>query len=150
MGFSSVPSILPSLECRLLAQEKLIVALPLHHPAARRGEIDLKRLAGERFLIPPRGLMAGLHEGIIQACHRAGFDPKFQAIRQAETALWLVAGNLGIALVPQSYRRLKVQGVVYREILHEMPLIEFYAIRRRNSETPLTANFWGCIEAEGH
>lgn len=146
VGFTSVPSALPSLECRLLAREKFIVALPHLHPAAKRRRIDLKHLANERFLLPPRGVLPGIHEGIIQACHHAGFVPKFQAIRLAETAVCLVAGNLGIALIPESFRRLKISGVVYRSLSHETPFIELYAIRRKNSESPLIDNFWGYVD----
>jgi DNA-binding transcriptional LysR family regulator len=148
VGFTSVMSSLPSLECRLLAQEKLIVALPQRHPAAKRRAIDLKHLSKERFLLPPRGLMSGIHEGIIEACHRAGFVPEhIQPIKLAETAVCLVAGNLGIALIPQSFRRLKVSGVVYKPLEHEVPVINMYGIKRKASESPLVDNFWSFVES---
>jgi DNA-binding transcriptional LysR family regulator len=146
-GFSSVPSALPSLESKLLVQERLLVALPSRHPAARGASVNLKDLAQERFLLPPRGLLSGIHEGIMAACHRAGFEPRsIQPIKLAETAVCLVARNLGIALVPESFRSLKVSGVVYRSLTHEVPLIRLYAIRRRQSESPLADNFWGFVE----
>jgi DNA-binding transcriptional LysR family regulator len=146
-GFSSVPSALPSLESKLLVQERLLVALPSRHPAARGASVNLKDLAQERFLLPPRGLLSGIHEGIMAACHRAGFEPRYiQPIKLAETAVCLVARNLGIALVPESFRSLKVSGVVYRSLTHEVPLIRLYAIRRRQSESPLADNFWGFVD----
>jgi DNA-binding transcriptional LysR family regulator len=146
-GLSSVPSTLTSLESRLLAEERLVVALPSRHPAARRKSVHLRDLSGERFLLPPRGLLSGIHEGIIAACHSAGFEPgSVQPTRLAETAVSLVAGNLGIALVPQSFRHLKVGGVVYRSLSHEVPLVRMYAIRRRQSESPLAENLWGFVE----
>lgn len=148
VGFSSVSSALPSLECKLLAREKLIVALPQKHPAASRRSVDLARLADERFLLPQRGWLTGMHEEIIQACNRAGFVPKYtQPIRLAETAVCLVAGNFGIALVPESFRRLKVDGVVYRPLTHENLVFDMYAIRRKNSESALVDNFWSFVES---
>lgn len=148
IGFTSASSSLPSLECKLLGREKLIVALPNRHPAAQHRAVDLRQLSEERFLLPPRGLQSGIHEGIVAACHRSGFVPKFiQPIRLAETAVCLVAGNLGIALIPQSFRRLKVSGVVYRSLKHEIPVIEMYAIRRKPSESPLVDNFWSFVES---
>jgi DNA-binding transcriptional LysR family regulator len=147
-GISSVPSALPSLESRLLAQERMIVALPSRHPVARRRTVHLKDLAGERFLLPPRGLLPGIHAGIITACHQAGFEPKsILPIRLAETAVFLVARNLGIALIPQSFRLLKVNGVVYRSLAQEVPLIQMFAIRRRQSESPLAENLWSFVES---
>jgi DNA-binding transcriptional LysR family regulator len=147
-GLSSVPSALPSLESRLLAEERLLVALPSRHPAARRPSVHLKDLARERFLLPPRGLLSGIHEGIIAACHSAGFEPSsIQPTRLAETAVCLVARNLGIALVPESFRHLKVGGVVYRPLTHEVPVIRMYAIRSKQSESPLADNFWRVVES---
>jgi DNA-binding transcriptional LysR family regulator len=148
VGFTSVPGDLPSLECRLLARDELIVALPDRHPIARHRAIDLKDLSEERFLIPPRRLTPGIHEEILTACHRAGFVPKYsQPIKLAETAVCLVAGNLGIALIPKSFRRLKVSGVVYRPLKHETLVIDLYAIKRKNPESPLVDNFWSFVEA---
>jgi DNA-binding transcriptional LysR family regulator len=139
---------LPSLESRLLAEERLLVALPSRHPAARRPSVHLKDLARERFLLPPRGLLSGIHEGIIAACHSAGFEPSsIQPTRLAETAVCLVARNLGIALVPESFRHLKVGGVVYRPLTHEVPVIRMYAIRSKQSESPLADNFWRVVES---
>jgi len=148
VGFSSVSSVLPSLECKLLVREKLIVALPLLHPAASRRSVDLAQFADERFLLPERGLLTGMYEEIIQACHRSGFVPKLtQPIRLAETAVCLVAGNFGIALVPESFKRLKVDGVVYRPLKHDVPVFDMYAIRRKNPGSPLVDNFWSFVES---
>jgi DNA-binding transcriptional LysR family regulator len=147
-GISSVPSALPSLESRLLAQEKMIVALPSRHPVARRRSVHLEDLADERFLLPPRGLLSGIHEEIIAACHQAGFVPKsILPIRLAETAVCLVARNLGVALIPQSFRLLKVNGVVYKSLAHQVPLIQMYAIRRKEPESPLAENLWSFVES---
>jgi DNA-binding transcriptional LysR family regulator len=149
VGFTTAPSGLPSLECRLLAREKFIVALPQGHPATKRRTIDLRHVANERFLLPPRGVLPGIHESIIEACHRAGFEPKVLAIQLAETAICLVAGNLGVALIPQSFRRIKISGVVYRALSHEPPTIDLYAIRRKNPDSPLANNFWSYVENLG-
>jgi len=147
-GISSVPSALPSLESRLLAQERMIVAVPSRHPVARRRSVHLEDLAEERFLLPPRGLLSGIHEGIIAACHQAGFEPKsILPIRLAETAVCLVARNLGVALIPESFRHLKVKGVVYRSLAHQVPLIQMYAIRRRQPESGLAENLWSFVES---
>jgi len=68
-------------------------------------------------------------------------------VKLAETAVCLVAGNLGIALMSQSFRRLKVLGVVYRPLKHVTPSIEMYAIRRKPCESPLVDNFWRFVDA---
>ncbi len=147
VGFTSVSNSLPSLECRHLVRETMIVALPEKHPAATQRTVDLKQLAEERFLLPPPGLLHGIHEEIMQACHRAGFSPKhIQSIRSAETSVCLVAGNLGIAMIPESFRRMKVRGVVYKTLSHDISYMNLYAIRNKKIESPLVNNFWNDVE----
>jgi DNA-binding transcriptional LysR family regulator len=142
-GITSVSTSLPSLECKLLTHEKLIVALPQRHPAARYRSVDLKHLSDERILLPPRHALSGVHEGIVNACQKAGFVPKHvQSIRLAEISVRLVASGFGIALIPESFKRLKLDGVVYRSLKHECPVIELYAVRRKDKGSPLIDNFW--------
>ena len=56
----------------------------------------------------------------------------------------LVAGELGIALVPESFRyNLPVRGVVYRPIAEPAPVAEMIAVWREDNESPLLAMFRG-------
>jgi DNA-binding transcriptional LysR family regulator len=147
-GFTSVSTSLPAMECRLLTREKLVVALPRQHPIAKHRTVDLKHLSEERILLPPRHALSGVHEGIITACQKAGFVPKYiQSIRLAEIAVRLVASGFGIALIPQSFNRLKVDGVVYRALKHESPIVELYAVRRKDKRSPLLDNFWSYVSS---
>jgi DNA-binding transcriptional LysR family regulator len=142
-GFTRVPTSLPSLECRLLTREKLIVALPERHPAVKYRTVDLRNLSEDRFLLPPRHALTGVHEKIINACQKAGFIPKYtESIGLAATAVWLVASGLGIALIPESFKKWKLDGVIYRRLDHDMPVIDLYAIRRKAMASPLLDNLW--------
>jgi DNA-binding transcriptional LysR family regulator len=145
-GFTSTSTSLPSLECTLIIRDKLIVALPERHPAAKRRTIDLMLLSQERFLMPPRHALGGVHETIINACRKAGFVPQYiHSIRLAEIAVCLVATGLGIALIPESLEKVKIDGVVYRPFEHNAPVIELYAIRRKDKASLLLDNLWTCI-----
>jgi DNA-binding transcriptional LysR family regulator len=147
-GLTSVPTSLPALECKLLTRENLIVALPHQHPAAKYRTVELKHLSEDRILLPPRHALTGVHDGIVTACQNAGFAPKFiQSIRLAETSVCLVATGFGIALIPQSFNRWKVDGVVYRSLKHEIPVIELYAVRRKDKRLPALENLWSYISA---
>jgi DNA-binding transcriptional LysR family regulator len=148
-GLTSVSTSLPHLDCRLLTREKLIAALPRQHPAAKHRIVDLKQLSEDRFLLPPRHALSGVHDKIIAACQKAGFVPKcIQSIRLAEVAVRLVACSFGIALIPKSFSRLKVGGVVYRALPQESPVVELYAVRRKDKKSPVLENFWGYIESQ--
>lgn len=147
-SFSSFPSELPALECKLLAREEMIIALPQNHPAAHQPTVDLAALREERFLIPPRELQPGMHERILGACQRAGFQPrKIQIVKLAATSVFLVAGRLGIAIIPESYRLFKVEGVVYKSLRNSPLSFSMFAMRNRKSASQLAANLWASIEA---
>ncbi|WP_342360580.1 LysR family transcriptional regulator [Terrarubrum flagellatum] len=101
-----------------LAEEPMIAALPGNHPAARgrSGSLALKSLRDESFvLIGPPG--TGLHDETIVACREAGFTPHIgQQAPRITSALGLVAAGLGVALVPQSMKTVKMTGVIYRPL----------------------------------
>ena len=101
-------------------EEAMVAALPAgHRLAGRRGAkpLALAALAAESFILYRRPLGPGLYDSIIAACQRAGYSPTIgqEAPRMLAT-LSLVAAGLGVTLVPQSMRRLRVDGVVYRAI----------------------------------
>ena len=117
----------------------MVAALPagcgLAAGPARR-PLPLTALAGEIFILYRRPLGPGLYDSIIAACQRAGYSPNIgqEAPRMLAT-LSLVAAGLGVTLVPQSMRRLRVHGVVYRTIEGEAGLVAPLNLAYRRSET---------------
>ena len=70
-----------------------------------QGAMDLRTLATESFIIPPRDIAPGLHDLIIGQCRAAGFAPRItQHARQMQTVISLVSSGMGFALVPASVR----------------------------------------------
>jgi DNA-binding transcriptional LysR family regulator len=58
-----------------------------------------------------------LYDTIITACRGAGFSPHVgQEAPRIISTLNLVAAGLGVSLVPESLRRLQMDGVVYRKL----------------------------------
>jgi DNA-binding transcriptional LysR family regulator len=100
--------------------EAMVAALPAGHALARRTNampLGLAELSAETFILYRRPLGPGLYDAIIAACQRAGYSPIIgqEAPRMLAT-LSLVAAGLGVTLVPQSMRRLRVHGVAYRPL----------------------------------
>jgi DNA-binding transcriptional LysR family regulator len=146
-AFTSFPSELPALECKLLVEEEMIVALPQNHAAAHQPAVDLASLSEERFLIPPREIQPGMHEMILGACQRSGFQPKqIESVKLAAAAVFLVAGKLGVAIIPESYRLFKVEGVVYKALRNTPLRFRMYAMRNREASSPIANNFWAGVE----
>ena len=124
-------------------EEAMVAALPAGHalaagPAAQ--ELALAALAAETFILYRRPLGPGLYDAIIAACQRAGYSPRIgqQAPRMLAT-LSLVAAGLGVTLVPQSMRPLRVHGVVYRALESGTGLVAPLNLAYRRSENSAAA-----------
>ena len=92
----------------------------------------------ETFILYKRPGGPGLYDTIITACRGAGFSPHVgQEAPRIISTLNLVAAGLGVSLVPESLRRLQMDGVVYRELADNAqltaPLILACRARRERS-----------------
>ena len=107
-----------------LLQERMLAALPADHPLAGgrygvplTGPIALSDLAEETFILYRRDTGPGLYDGIVGACHKAGFMPRVeQEAPRIVSTLNLVASGFGITIVPESLSTMRLEGVAYRPI----------------------------------
>lgn len=103
-----------------LLDEPMMLALASHHALAKAtppGQpIALTQLSDEPFiLIGPPG--TGLHDETIAACRGAGYSPRLgQQAPRITSALGLVAAEMGVVLVPECLKALKMDGIVYRHV----------------------------------
>lgn len=130
-----------------LLEEPMVVALPSSHELAARGPrsepLPLRALAGETFILFGGSAGPGIADASLAACHRVGFNPRLgqQAPRIAST-LGLVSVGLGIALVPASIQRVRVDGVTYRRLLpSERPAAVLNLALRRGDPSAVVQNF---------
>jgi DNA-binding transcriptional LysR family regulator len=94
-----------------------VAALPKAHPAARKAKVSLATLAQDFFFVISEQNYPGASGFVFEACERAGFRPKvLQAAERGHTILGLVAGNCGVALLPEPLRALPHPGVVFRQL----------------------------------
>jgi DNA-binding transcriptional LysR family regulator len=133
----------PGIAVHSLLDEAMVAALPAGHALAGRTAtrpLELAALAGETFILYRRPLGPGLYDAIIAACQRAGFSPAIgqEAPRMLAT-LSLVAAGLGVTLVPQSMRRLRVHGVAYRPLDRAAGLVAPLNLAYRRGENAAAA-----------
>jgi DNA-binding transcriptional LysR family regulator len=97
----------------------MVVALPTGHDLATQlaEPLKLAELSNHTFILYKRPGAPGLYDSIITACRGAGFSPRVgQEAPRIVSTLNLVAAGLGVSIVPESLRRLQMDGVVYREL----------------------------------
>jgi DNA-binding transcriptional LysR family regulator len=122
----------------VVSRERLIVALPTGHLAAASEKVSLSDLQTETFLIPRQQPVAGFHEVVLETLRSRGIPaPRLQPTRLLQTAVFLVAGHLGVALVPESFRlHLKVRGCIYRDIAGAPAHADLIGLWRRKNVPP--------------
>ena len=143
MGIALAPVDDTELEFRRLHDEELVLALPSAYRAGRAQDaIDLRLLATESFIVPPRDIAPGLHDVIIAQCRAAGFTPRItQHARQMQTVISLVSSGMGFALVPSSVRNLNRAGVQYRRLRGKAASVELGIVTRRRENGLLSERF---------
>jgi DNA-binding transcriptional LysR family regulator len=147
IGFLRPPVNHEALEWESVLSEPILVALPEAHPLSHRRRLALKSLSGERFILFPRAASPGFYDQLVSVCREAGFSPVIgQEAVQMQTILGLVAGGMGIALIPASIRGLRSDGVVYREIREPLPQAEMIVAWRRDDQSPTLRAFLNVIK----
>ncbi|MEP0915148.1 LysR substrate-binding domain-containing protein [Leptolyngbya sp. GB1-A1] len=131
----------PDLNSLSILKEPLIVAIHQEHPLLSHQRIPLKALSQEPFILPPSYIGQGLYHQVLNLCQENGFMPTVvQQARWLQTVLSLVAGRIGVALVPASMQNLQRAGVIYKDIQPTFE-IETVAVWRPRNPSPVLHKF---------
>ncbi|MGY6258234.1 LysR family transcriptional regulator [Paraburkholderia caledonica] len=133
-----------------VVREPLILAVPetvasrlgLAPVSARNVGVSLHDVADEPLVIFPRQLAPGFHDTIVDYYAALGLAPRMgqQAI-QMQTIVSLVSAGMGIALVPESLRKLRRTGVVYCSLRGAGPQLETGLAWRTGDTSPVLCGF---------
>ena len=146
VGFLYLPFDDDSLDSRPVSREPFVAALPDTHPLADEPRVTLEALAGEPFVLTPRYRGAGLRDKIVAHCRRAGFEPRVvQEAWLMQTTVSLVAGGIGVTLVPASLQNLQRTGVVYKHVEGMSPEIELGVVWLRDAPSAVLRAFLGVV-----
>ncbi len=146
LGIAFPTPVVAPLDYRPLFREALCAVLPASHPLAESACIDAGALAGERFVTFPRSTAPTLHAAVTACCEQAGFEPNIHLeTHLQQTIVNLVAAGFGIALVPDSMRRLQLPDAVFRSLTHS-PLIEQGLFWNAHNANPCLDGLLECIE----
>ena len=130
------------LEAMVIMQEPLVIVLPKNHPLANQSTVLLSELADEEFVMPLHQVVSGLPEQIYTLCSQTGFVPKIaQEAVYMVTILGLVAGEIGVSILPSSVQNLQREGVVYRPIQARSTDPHLIAVWRRNYVSAILQKF---------
>ena len=127
-----------------LDAEPMVAVLPnsTMPDAGLAGDVELRALAAEPFILTPRHLGPTLVDVVLTACAEAGFKPVLgQSAPQIAAVLALVAAEFGVSVVPQSMQQAAVMGVRYLRISDVKVMANLAMVCRREGPTIATRNF---------
>ncbi|RSN67515.1 MULTISPECIES: LysR family transcriptional regulator [Actinomadura] len=137
------PPVPPGLEARPLGAEPLLAALPADHPLCAEDELGLADFHGERVIGYAPFEARYFHDLVVSVFRESGVHPAYvQHAHQVHTVLALVEVGLGIALVPATASRLRLQGVTLRPVRLPNPEpVELHLTWRAANDNPVLRAF---------
>lgn len=147
VGFVRPPVEEESLAVKTVLREPLVAVLPGDHPLSGSEDLPLSALKNEPFVMTPRRLGPSFYDRIVGACQNAGFSPRVvQEAIQMQTIVGLVAGGIGVALVPASESNLTRKGVVYKSVRDRGLEVELAAVWRPEAPSPTLLAFLEIVD----
>ncbi|GAA3207672.1 LysR substrate-binding domain-containing protein [Actinocorallia longicatena] len=127
----------PSLTVLPLRRDRLVVAVPADHPLAalpRIGVADLREAPLIVHSADRRSVMYGI---VLRLFRDAAVEPRVRhEVGETSTLVTLVAGGLGVAVVPEPVTALALEGVAYRPLDAPEPEIGLALAHRTDRTEP--------------
>lgn len=122
-----------------IRRERLCLAVYKNHPLARETSVNVSHIKGEPLIASPHFVAPALREIIDLFLRQGGVAPSYRLEAQLQqTIVSLVAQELGIALVPESVKKIQYEQVEYVTV-ERSPVIEQVLIWHNGNSNPALA-----------
>ncbi|GJD47738.1 HTH-type transcriptional regulator BenM [Methylobacterium crusticola] len=150
VGFGRIEIDDPAIRRILLRNESIVAAVPAAWDGAGpRGSLRLRDLAGTPLIVYPKGARPNYSDRILALYRQRGVRPPVvHEVRELQTALGLVAAEIGFCLVPASVERLRRDGVAYRPLDEDEAQIPVIMSCRRDDPSPEIELILQCVHED--
>jgi len=147
IGFVRLP-VSEKFAFKMVVRDELVLVLP-EKDENLNSKAGLEEFKNEGFIVNYRQRSETLNDHVLEVCRSYGFYPKIvQQAFEFPTVLALVAAGLGIALVPKSQLRVKVEGVTFRKLDSSVAAWKIGAVWQKDNLQPLTKVFLDILSEE--
>jgi DNA-binding transcriptional LysR family regulator len=131
-----------ALEIAVVDREPLVAVLPVAHPQAAGERVDLATLRDDVLVAPARASGPGLHEHVLAAWRSVDGDPdRVLESGSITTALALVQGGVGVAILPAALAAVAWRGLVAAPLRQHRPAVETAVVWRPSATSPVVRRF---------
>ena len=126
-----------SLAVTPLRRDRLVVAVPADHPLARRSELAVADLREAALIVHSADRRSVMYDVVLGLFRDAGLDPHVRhQVGETSTLITLVAGGLGVAIVPEPVTALALDGVAYRRLSQPQAGVDLALAHRADRAEP--------------
>lgn len=131
VGFVTGPVGRSGFEQCLIRSERFVCVVYKTHRLAARKSIRLKEIANEDFVHGSLKDWQQFHSHLLPLCRRSGFTPRIvQEAFNTAGILGLVACGMGVTVLTDSVRNLRVQGLVVLDLEDVTEVVQTVAVWR--------------------
>jgi DNA-binding transcriptional LysR family regulator len=135
-----------SLTVHTLRRDRLVVAVPVEHPLARRKRLRVTDLAGADLIVHSADRRSVMYDVVLGLLRDAGVEPHLRhEVGETSTLVTLVAGGLGVAVVPEPVTALALDGVAYVPLTGADARVELAVAHRADRSEPHLVRTVGVI-----
>ncbi|MDR7172354.1 DNA-binding transcriptional LysR family regulator [Nocardia kruczakiae] len=128
-----------SLAVEPLRDDELMLATPSDHPLAALAHVDARELADTDLIVHSADRASVMYGVVMRMLRDAGIQPRIRyQVGETSTLVTLVAGGLGVAIVPAPVSALALDGVTYRSLRPTTTVGLALAYRAGRTEPHLT------------
>ncbi|GAA3972943.1 LysR substrate-binding domain-containing protein [Actinomadura viridis] len=100
-----------------LRRDRLVVAVPADHPLATRRRVGVADMADADLIVHSADRRSVMYDVVLGLFRDAGVEPRIRhEVGETSTLITLVAGGLGMAVVPEPVAVLALEGVAFRPL----------------------------------
>lgn len=131
----------PTLSLTPLREERLVVAVPSDHRLATRQRLRVADLDGVDLIVHSAARRSTMYDVVRRLFADAGLSPTIRhEVGETSTLVTLVAGGLGVAVVPEPVRALALDGVSFRPLVRPVSTVQLAAAHRADRDEPHLAS----------
>lgn len=133
----------PDITSEPFMREQLVAAVPSGHALAMRKRLSLRDLVQLPLVVQGSGPRPNFTDTLLAMFKQAGLQPEVaQNVGDSITAVAVVAGGFGAALVPRSASHLQLPGVVFVPVSDVTPgVADLVCIHRTDDPSPVLRTF---------